>query len=221
MKMERFSDEDLQRIKDAVARAEKKTSGEIVPVIVPRSESYEVALWKGGGMAGGLALTFAMLVFHFYQGWGLAWLHTGWGMASLTLGAALAGGLLGAYVPPVTRMLAGGDALARAVHRRAMKAFVDEEVFNTRDRTGILLFISLLEHRIEVLGDAGINEQVTPDEWVDVVRRVRDGIRRGDVAGGLEQAIDLCGELLERSGVDRRPDDANELPDRLRTREGH
>lgn len=215
-----FTDEDRGRIEQAVAAAEQRTSGEIVPVVVPRSESYEVTLWKGAGLGAGCALLAAMLVFHFYQGWGMAWLHTGWGTASVTLAAGIAGGLLGAFVRPVRRFLAGRDAMIRAVHRRAMKAFVEEEAFDTRDRTGILIFISLLEHRIEVLGDAGINRNVSPDEWAEVVERIRTGIRSGHLTDGIVEAIEMCGRLLEKSGVEIREDDANELPDRLRTQPG-
>ncbi len=215
-----FSEADRRRIREAVADAEQRTSGEIVPFIVSRSDRYEVSVWKGAGMAAGLALLAAMLVFHFYEGWGMAWLHTGWGTAFLTLAAGMAGAVTGAFVPPARRFLAGRDTMTRAVHRRAMKAFVEEEVFDTRDRTGVLIFISLLEHRIEVLGDTGINSQVSVDEWVDVVERIRDGLRSGQVADGIVDAIGMCGRLLEKSGVEIRDDDANELPDRLRTREG-
>ncbi|MEX0601336.1 MAG: hypothetical protein WD021_05170 [Rhodothermales bacterium] len=216
-----FTEDDLRRIQEAVADAELRTSGEIVPFIVPRSESYEVAIWKGAGLAAGLALFAAMLVFHFYDGWGLGWLHTGWGTASLTLAAGLLGGAVGAFVPVVQRLLAGADAMARAVHRRAMKAFVEEEVFDTRDRTGILIFISLLEHRIEVHGDAGIHQQVSEDEWVDIVERISKGIRSGHLTDAIVEAIGMCGKLLERKGVEIRDDDDDELPNTLRTREGH
>lgn len=215
-----FSDEDRRRIQEAVERAERRTSGEIVPFIVPQSDQYEVTVWKGGALSAGLALVAAMLVFHFYDGWGLAWLHTGWGTAALTLAAGIAGGLLGAFVRPARRLLAGSDDVTRAVHRRAMKAFVEEEVFDTRDRTGILIFISLLEHRIEVLGDAGINRKVSPDEWADVVEHIRSGIRRGRIADGLVEAIEMCGMLLEKSGVELREDDADELPNKLRMDKG-
>jgi putative membrane protein len=98
-----------------------------------------------------------------------------------------------------------------------MQAFVEEEVFDTRDRTGILLFVSLREHRIEVLGDAGINQQVDPDDWVEVVARIQRGIQNDNLTEGLVEAIEMCGQLLERKGVDLRADDENELTDTVRT----
>lgn len=218
---ELLTEQEREQIRAAIGRAESRTSGEIVPVIVPMSDRYEVALWKGAALATIIALAAAMAFFHFYEGWGLAWLHTGWGTAFVTLAAATLGGLTGAFVRPLKRFLAGADDMTRAVHRRAMKAFVDEEVFATRDRTGILIFISLLEHRIEVLGDAGINQKVSADEWADVVEHIRDGIRSGKLAAGLSEGIDMCGHLLEKSGVEMRADDTDELSNTVRIKKGH
>ena len=213
-----FTEEELERIRQAVAAAEGRTSGEIVPYLVPQSGRYGIATWRGASVAAVGALLIALLVFQFYQGWGFGWLHTGWGVALLVLVTGTLGALLATYVPLLKRLIVGSDRLVRHVHHRAMRAFVEEEVFDTRDRTGILLFISLFEHRIEVLGDTGINQHVTPDEWTDVVLRIREGIKSGHLADGLVEAIEMCGHLLERGGVEIRPDDENELPDRIRIR---
>ncbi len=209
---------DTEHVRRAVAEAEEQTAGEIVPYVVERSGGYEVALWRGAGALALLAVGLMLLAALLYDGWGLAWLYTGWGVAL----AALAGGLLGAaltaFIAPLKRLLAGTERLDRTVHAQAMKAFVEEEVFATRDRTGILLFVSLFEHRIEVLGDSGINARVEPEAWAGIVERIRDGIRDGHFTDGLVEAIARCGALLERHGVEIRPDDENELPDRVRTR---
>lgn len=213
-----LSEHDQERIREAVADAERRTSGEIVPFVVPRSDAYEAAVWKGAVAGAVITLLVAVLVFNFYHGWGLAWLHTGWGTALLVTCGGTAGGLLAAFVRPLRRALAGADIMTRNVHRNAMKAFVEEEIFDTQDRTGILLFISLFEHRIEVLGDTGINASVSSDEWADVVEHIRDGIRSGRFAEGLVEGIGMCGHLLERSGVEIQDDDTNELPNRVRFR---
>lgn len=213
-----LTEAELERIRAAVAEAERRTSGEIVPYVVERSGGYEVAVWRGASAAAVLAMLTAVLVLQFYHGWGLGWLYTSWGMALLATVAGTAGALLSAYVPALRRLLAGSDRLDRRVHRRACFAFLEEEVFKTRDRTGILLFVSLFEHRIEVLGDRGINERVTPDEWVAVVDTIRRGIKQGRFADGLVEAIEMCGRLLEEKGVGIRPDDADELSDRVRLR---
>lgn len=208
---------DQDRIRDAVGRAEERTAGEIVPVVVPHSADYEVAVWRGTGAAVLLVLTGVLLTLQFYDGWGFGWLFAPWGVALSVLVAGTVGALLARYVYPLQRLLAGSDRLDETVHRRAMQAFVEEEVFDTQDRTGILLFVSLREHRIEVLGDAGINQRVEPDDWAEVVARIRRGIQNDNLTEGLVEAVEMCGRLLERKGVEIRPDDENELTDTVRT----
>ncbi|PSQ93954.1 MAG: hypothetical protein BRD30_00860 [Bacteroidetes bacterium QH_2_63_10] len=208
---------DLDRIQDAVSRAEEQTAGEIVPVVVPRSDDYEDVVWRGAGAAILLTLLVVLLTLRFYDGWGLGWLFAPWGVALSVLGAGTVGALLARYVYPLQRLLAGGERLDETVHRRALQAFVEEEVFDTRDRTGILLFVSLREHRIEVVGDTGINQEVDPDDWAEVVTRIQRGIQNDNLTQGLVEAIEMCGKLLEQKGVDIRPDDENELTDTVRT----
>ena len=98
-----------------------------------------------------------------------------------------------------------------SVHNRGVKAFVDHEVFNNRERTGIVLFISLFERRVEVFGDSGINERVAGEDWADIISEVIKGIKMGQGTEGLVRGIKLCGDLLEASGVEIRDDDIDEL----------
>lgn len=208
---------DHERVRAAVRRAEERTAGEIVPVVVPQSDAYEIATWRGAVLGGLLALVGVLLVLQFYSGWGLSWLYTPWGVALVVLGAGVVAGGLATVVRPLRRAAAGNDLLDETVHRRALQAFVEEEVFATQDRTGILIFVSLLEHRVEVLGDAGINRHVDPEDWGAVVDRIREGIRNDQFTKGLEEAVQMCGRLLERRGVEVQPDDENELSNTVRT----
>lgn len=211
-----FSDADRERIREAVAAAERRTSGEIVPYVVRKSGDYDVALWRasaaGAVSAGALALGIAAI----YAGWGLGWLYSAWAMALVMVAGGALGAVAASTIGALRRGLTGPALLAETVHRRAAQAFVDEEVFDTVDRTGILLFVSLLEHRIEVVGDKGIDAKVEPGEWIETVALVRTGILQGDLAGGLVAAIDHCGDLLHRRGVVLRDDDTDELSDDVR-----
>ncbi len=211
-----FTKAELDQIKHAVSGAEERTSGEIVPFIGQRSDRYDVTVWRGASILAIFVIMIVGATYRFYDGWGFGWLYSGLGIASLVFVAGTVGALLGAFVGPIKRVLAGPNHLARTVHHRAMRAFVEEEVFNTRDRTGILLFISLLEHRIEVLGDEGINRRVSADDWTEVVVKIRDGIKQRQIAKGLIDAIEVCGELLERRGVEIQPDDSDELSNEVR-----
>ena len=207
---------DEDRVRKAVADAETRTSGEIVPFVVPRSDDYEVAIWRGASACAVLGLGLVLLFVQFYEGWDFGWVYTSWGAVLIAVLAGTLGAVATAFIRPLRRALAGNDLLDRTVHNRAMRAFVEEEVFNTRDRTGILIFVSLLEHRIEVIGDAGINQRVDPDDWIDVVERIRTCIKNGNLTEGLVDAIGMCGDLLEKSGVAVRADDENELSNRVR-----
>ncbi|RPH37202.1 hypothetical protein EHM92_03310 [bacterium] len=120
-------------------------------------------------------------------------------------------------IPPLKRWFAGNLLMERRVAQRAAEAFVSEEVFKTRERTGIMIFLSILEHKVLVLGDSGINAKVKSEEWDDVVKRIVTGIRSGKPAEGLIDGIAQCGVLLQKHGVAIRQDDSDELSDSLRT----
>jgi putative membrane protein len=208
-----FSDKDRGEIEAAVRAAEKTTAGEIVPVVVQRSGHYDEAVWRAATL-GALAAVLVAALAHVLSGrWGIAsWL---WLVAPAVGGAAL-GFLAGRLLPGFKRLLIHPHDLDLAVHRRAALAFLDNQVFNTSGRTGILIFLSLFERRVVILGDSGINSKVEQHEWDSLVAELAGGIRAGRTAAALIAAIGQCGELLQRRGVARRDDDTDELPDQLR-----
>ncbi len=210
-----FSDDDRQRIAAAIKAAEADTSGEIVPYVVPRSDPYEAVPWRGGVLSGLAALALVALARVVPLGV-LDGLATDGAALVLMLGFGGLGAFAAASVPALARLFAGADRMDDAVHRRAMKAFVDEEVFATRNRTGILLFVSLLERRIEVIADAGIYQAVDGAVWSEVAARIRDGIESGQLTQGLIDGIERCGAILDAHGLDAGPDDPDELSSRLR-----
>ncbi len=105
------------------------------------------------------------------------------------------------------------------MRQRALAAFVEEEVFRTEARTGVLLFLSMLERRVVVLADAGINARVGQSEWDAVSAGIVDGIRRGQPGAALAAAIRACGDLLAVHGFRSRTADRDELSGELRRRE--
>jgi putative membrane protein len=86
----------------------------------------------------------------------------------------------------------------------------------TKDRTGIMIYISLLERKVEVLADAGINEQVDADYWDKLVATLLIQISEGKIVDGLVHAISECGKSLEKS-FPIQSDDLNEITDDLIT----
>ncbi len=211
-----FSSADLARIAEAVKAAEGQTAGEIVPNVVERSDNYEAAIWRGGFALSALVWLAVLLWDELSATW------FAFGLAEILLSLMLAQGLgmmLALRIPAVKRFFAGQTALTRAVQQEAQTAFLREEVFKTRERTGILLFMSLFERRVVVLGDAGINAKVAQEEWEEVVQTIVAGMHAQQPAEGLIAAIQKCGALLQKQGVLRHVDDSDELANVLRMKE--
>lgn len=208
-----FSEQDKQQIAQAVMEAEKRTSGEIVPYVVGRSDGYPEAWLRAGSLLAFFVL-FLIALMDMGTDWWLPFGHTETGM--IVIVAFAVGGLLTTFVPAVKRLVLPAATMQQRIEDRAELAFLEEEVFNTRERTGILVFISLLEHRVQILGDTGINKLVKQEEWDSIVQGIIAAIRGGVPAEGMLEAVKQCGALLERSGVEIRPDDTNELDNRVR-----
>ncbi|HKI03627.1 MAG TPA: hypothetical protein VKK31_16735 [Thermoanaerobaculia bacterium] len=207
-----FSQADLDAIRAAVGEAEGQTSGEIVPYVVDQSDAYPSAAWKGAALGALLAPLLALAIHRWSSIWGIPIEY--WIALPAPVGGAA--GYLLALLPAVRRWMAGEEAMESRARRRAAVAFLDQEVFRTADRTGILLFVSLFEHRVVLLADAGIHEKVDQGQWEEITRRLAAEIRRGRRGPAMVEAIRACGELLARHKVEIRPDDRNELSDELR-----
>lgn len=211
-----FSAADLQEIEAAVREAEKRTSGEIVPYAVSHSDHYETAAWKGATLGAFAVVVVAGVARYLGDAWGVPSL--GWVMLPALLGGAI-GYVAAALIRPLKLALTGAAKVEHRVRQRAAAAFLENEVFKTRGRTGVLIFLSLYERRVVVLGDAGINARVGQPEWDAIVAGIVEGIRAGHPGKALAAAIARCGELLERHEVKIAADDADELPDQLQMRE--
>ncbi len=209
-----FSDADLERIRAAVQTAESQTSGEVVPYIVERSDDYDEAELRSALLLGLLPLTVVLAMRVFTDRWIE---YDAMELAVATLVCTAIGWVAGRYIPPLKRLLAGNALMNRRAEQRAEEAFLSEEVFNTRGRTGILLFVSVFEHRVLVVGDSGINAKVKKADWDGVVHAVTQGIKSGRKVEGMIEGLTMCGELLKKHGVARQSDDINELPNTLRT----
>jgi putative membrane protein len=206
-----FSPSDHAAIEAAVRDAETRSSGEIVPYAVERSDRYTRALWTAstlGALVAALAAASIRWAGDFWGGPIVLWI-------ALPPGSGAALGWLAALVlPGLRRVLVPPDVLTERVRQRATQAFVEEEVFRTRERTGILIFLSLFERRVVVLADRGLDGRVTPHEWDEVVAGIAAGMRRGQPGSALAEGIRRCATLAAR--LPPRSDDRDELPGQLR-----
>lgn len=205
--MSMFSQAERERIAATVAEVEQRTAGEIVVAEVARSDAYgEVRLF----VAMLVSLSAAAAVHLALPGWpaGLV-LAVQVGSGFATFFATAKGALLRAVLP---RALADD-----AVNRAARLAFLQYGVFGTRDRTGVLIFLSELEHRVVLLGDEGIHARVQDVGWSALTETLIGSIKQGNAAEGVCQVITQLGVPLARDAPVR-ADDTNELSNEVRTR---
>jgi putative membrane protein len=184
---ELISPEARLRIEAAIADAERTTSGEIVVVVAAACDAYAHVGWRLGLL---LAAALFLGIALFMPGVPLAWL------LAVQLGGLLVGLALG-RLPSVRHHLVSESVQEARVAERARRAFAEQGLTRTAARTGILIFVALLEHRVVVLADEGIHRALDPGEsWDDVVQLVLAGIREGRADEGLVAAVRRCGEIL-------------------------
>jgi putative membrane protein len=197
-----FSAEEQQRIEAAVRRAEQITSGEIVPMVVEASYDYPRAELIGGGT---LALALGLLASWWFGGESIWWF-----LPIYLVTFALCYGFIRSC-PAIKRKLIHPDELTAETRERALVAFMEQGLHATRDKTGILILISVFEHRVQVLADSGINEEVPEHSWDEIVAMILTGIKQDNACEALCQAIERCGELLAEH-FPCKSDDSDELP---------
>ncbi|NOZ23891.1 MAG: hypothetical protein GXP25_22670 [Planctomycetes bacterium] len=212
-----FSDEDKQNIAEAVAEAEKTTSGEIVPVVTTMSGRYDRAEDIFGVL---LALiVVAVLGFTFRLptlpgDWGQPVAVSLWRVLALFLITFIVGAALATYIPLLARPFIGRRELEQEVLRSAQLAFSEFRVRGTEGGTGILIYVSLFERRVAVIGDEPISEKLDQEQWDEVKDLVIAGLKKGKPTEGICNAIKRCGELLSEH-FPIAPDDVNELSNEL------
>jgi putative membrane protein len=117
-------------------------------------------------------------------------------------------------IMPLRMLVTPGATKARRVRRRAVLLFRTAAEARTRGRTGVLLYLSLDEHRAEIVADSAISDKVAAEVWGEAMVALIDHVRAGRPGEGLAEAVRQVGVILA-AHFPRDADDVNELPDRL------
>ena len=195
-----LQEEDISAVEETVARAELKTSGEIVPVIVRSSSTV--------GHVPLILFLFILSLGGFFSPLS-SWLE----ISSVLLGAVLFAALVGRWSFLQRALVPLADRQDQ-VFTRAELEFYHSRIGDTRDGTGILIFVSLLERQVVVLADRAIDEKMNASTWDEVLQDVLKGIKGKNMKSGLVQAIERCGDILSEH-FPIQPDDENELSNKL------
>ena len=214
---------DHAKVSSAIAAAEATTDGEIVAVVTPVSDSYhDVALhWAVAALI--LVLAWAA----WRPDWLLWWFDLvfgGW-RPEPTLGQLLTFLMVLAVLKftavllllkwmPLRLALTPRATKARRVRRRAVSLFKAAAERRTEGRTGILIYLSLGEHRAEIVADDAITGVTRPETWGEAMAALLADVRDGRPADGICAAVQLIGFVLAEHFPKSR-DNPNEIPDKL------
>jgi putative membrane protein len=223
MVMPRFSEAEHQRVSDAVAQAERSSDGEIVTIVAPRSDAYHDVGLHYAILAMLLVPTAAAMIPQSWIDWGLA-LIFGWN-ASLSFRLLMLLIVVKMAIVflivrfafawmPLRMALTPASTKTRRVRRRAVELFRAGTERRTKGRTGILLYLSLLERRAEIVADEAIHSRVEPEIWGEAMAALVDGVKAGRPGEGMALAVEKIGEVLAQC-LPPTLDNPNELPDRL------
>jgi putative membrane protein len=207
-----FNDEQKQNVEQAVKDLELESSGEIVVYFARKSDSYQQGSWKLSVILGLLGLIAVISLSYL---WMLPSAFSVMNIAMFVLILIILGPAITYFFPSVRLAFVPLNVMDHRVVTKARDVFLQEEIFNTIDRTGILIYVSELEKRVQVLGDKGISSVIQQDDWNKVLSMFTDGIKQGNPANGLVNAINECKHLLLANGFVVREDDTNELSDTM------
>lgn len=198
-----LSADERLAVEARVKVAESATSGEIVVMVVSSSDHYHAAA-LAGSMAGGI-VTAAFAAF--VAGSEGMWTFLGFfAVLFVLLNEIIKRNYL------LKRLFVSGREMTEAVEASATRSFYMKKVHETRERTGVLIYISLFERKVRILADSGINAKVPPQGWQEVAGKITAGIAEHRQAEVLCEAIDHCAGMLGKH-FPRRDDDINELGD--------
>jgi putative membrane protein len=218
-----LSEADHVRVSAAVAAAEQHSAGEIVTVVARKSDGYTDVALAWAGFASLTVLTVLSIFPDFFLGiidmiLG-NWAHEWTPQAVFTVAVAFAtlkfiGVLLVQLWEPLKFSLIPPHIKTQRAIDRAAAFFKTSAERRTHGRTGILIYLSLAEHRAEIVADAAIAEQVPAEVWGEAMAAMVAELREGRIADGMIAAIEKVGAVLAEH-FPRADNDVNELPDRL------
>jgi putative membrane protein len=214
-----LSPKDMADIQDAVAKAELRSNGEIALAATDESSDYSFFELFASVILG--AVTFAILLFQssriesFIDA--LFWQEQTWYLPAFFGFVEFA--VIGLFfcfanIGSIDRIVIPRIVRTTKVYNRALKHFVESGTYATKDRTGILIFISYMEREVRIVADSGINAKIEQRKWDEIAQNLARGIRQKKTASALIEVISRCGDLLEKN-FPAKKDNPNELPDGL------
>ncbi|NTU96569.1 MAG: hypothetical protein HGA62_02000 [Chlorobiaceae bacterium] len=197
---------EKQMVEARIANAEKRTSGEIVVMVAPSSYHYPYAGLLGStllSVLGGIAVSL------FFGR------ESMWFFLSLFVLLFIVLNELSRRFLQLRRPFISRRDMVDEVEEAAIRAFYRSGINRTAGHTGILIYLSLFEHKVRVIADKAINDKVGQAEWQEIVDIITGGFHDREPGKALAKAVDRCGDILA-AHFPCEAGDINELPDTIR-----
>ncbi len=199
--------QDREKVEKAVKEAEKHTSGEIVPMVVSKSYHYPMSDVIGGFV---FAFPVSLILTYLLGGWFWVGHYNLWLFLGIVTVLFILFHQAVKHTAGLKRLFISDREIAEEVEEAAVTSFFREGLYHTRYETGILIFISVFEHRVWVLADRGINAKVKQGQWDEIVNMIVEGIKTGNQADAMCKAVAEVGRILKEH-FPIKADDTNEL----------
>lgn len=198
-----ISAQDRDRISNAIRAAEAGTSGEIVCVLA-RTSSHVTALPILLAAVAALVLPWMLVLFTAMPIYRILSLQI---IVFVVLMVILC-------LPRIRVALMPQRARRTIAHRVAMEQFTIRDLARKKERSSILIFVSLAERYVRIIADDGIAARVPQSHWQAAIDALVAHMRDGRIADGFVTAIDLCGNELAQH-FPRAEASRDQLPDRI------
>ncbi len=207
---EHLSDHDRRRLDARVAETEKHTGTQIVLSVIQRSDSYVELPWKAFAL--GVSATGLILLL-------FSWRFSAWypDMPALVMvvGMLACGAfpaLLSIMVPRFAKLFLSDYRAEVEVEQYAKSLFLERQLFDTRNRSGILLLVSLFEHRVVILPDKGLDRRLQEEDIRNMIAAMTPLLKRQQVAGAFDAGLDYLSDKLTITSPEAHDD---ELPNEI------
>lgn len=236
-----FNETEKKQIENTIKEVEKKTSGEIAVMIVDQSEKYKESEIFGAVL---LSLLFSLIIQYFIpeilwftlsifkkspdliineliklpfqlkEEFRYILLYGIMIFIPLAIVFFIIFTILISKIKFLKRIFLTNNQIEYEVREKALTSFFEYGLYKTKDETGVLFLISLLEKRVYILADKGIYEKIKQKTLDNYAKKISKGIKENQCTNALCKAITDCGNILEKFFPIKK-DDTNELSNKL------
>lgn len=208
-----FTADEEGRIQAAIEQLEAGTGVQVLAAVIGKADHYPEAPWKAFALAASLTSLVLAIQAALDPPWIVPLQAAFYAIAVLGVGAAAA--LATTLLPPLARLLIPSARMEGEVEQYARGYFLEREIFGTRERTGILVLVSLFERKVVILPDTGLADRLPAGALAAVINCMRPQLSRGARFAALSAGLAAVEKALLAAGFRGTPGAPDEIPTEL------